>query len=87
MSAADFRALTARKPGAKGKTSAKPPEPPRPQETAAAAALVKRGPVRWAVAEPDSLHAKQYPGAFRMVVVGHQDDLPAVLRALEQFQP
>lgn len=93
MTSAEYRDLhqkptaTARKPAPTPKSSSSPAPAQQTRETEAAVALVKRGPVRWAVAEPDSLHAKQYPGAFRLVVIGHQEDLPAVLAALNQMNP
>jgi hypothetical protein len=89
---AQIDAATASKPAGKGKTGKQgergtsadktqqeregydtPPEPVAP----------KYAPVRWEVAQGE--HSRQYPGRFRVVVSGHESDLPAVLQALEQL--
>jgi hypothetical protein len=72
-----------RKPTAALKSSSGPSAAQQARETAAQVALVQRGPVRWN--EAGALFRQQHPGTFRLVVVGHQDDLPAVLQALEQL--
>ena len=45
----------------------------------------KPRPVQWAVATGE--HTRQYGGLFRVVVFGHQNDLAAVLAALETLAP
>ena len=100
LSAAQYRALapkkpaTARKPPSPGNPQPgapasrhapeTPPDDP-PGHRDAPPACAARVPLRWEVA--GSLFAAQHPGAFRLVVVGPTDELPAVLAALAPLTP
>ncbi len=86
MSAADFKALTARTGSGKGKTTASAPESPTAKQLTAHRSLVRPG-IRVEVAGKDSLHQQQFHGYFRMVVTGPAADLPAVVAALESLSP
>lgn len=85
MTSAEFRAIHSHKPrpdasappvaaSRPGKRPTTPPEPPK-------AVAVPQKPIQWQVAQ--GLQTEQFPGRFRLVVVGEAHQLPQVLRALE----
>lgn len=89
MTSAEFRAIHSHKPrpdasappvaaSRPGKRPTTPSEPPK------AVAVPKTKPIQWQVSE--GLQTEQFPGRFRLVVVGEAHQLPQVLRALRALE-
>ncbi|OGX84114.1 hypothetical protein BEN47_16690 [Hymenobacter lapidarius] len=91
MTAAEYQAYIGKKPATAPKAAQATTGPPATPKPATAPPIGRNTapiapapvPLRWEVAR--GLFAEQHPGAFRLVVVGSEAELPQVLEKLREL--